>query len=185
MEDSRIIDLYNERDEQALVYTKERYSDYCRYITGIILGNSEDAEEALNDTWLAAWNAIPPHIPKCLRTFLGRLTRNISLKRIRSDKAAKRGGNEVRVIFDEIEEWLRSSQDVEREISHKELVGVINAFLESVSDDDRRVFVSRYWYMKPVSDIAREYSFSESKVKSKLFRMRKKLYERLEQEGFI
>lgn len=185
MEDSQIIKLYIDRDEQALVHTKENYSDYCRYIANNILGSREDADEALNDTWLAAWNSIPPHMPMCLRTFLGRLTRNISLKRVRNDKAVKRGGTETRVIFEEIEDWLKSSQDVEKEISHKALVGAINSFLDSVSDTERCVFVSRYWYMRSVSDIAHEYSFSESKIKSMLFRMRKRLYERLEKEGFI
>ena len=185
MEDSLIIELFFDRDEQALVHTRENYSGYCRCIAGNILGSSEDTDEVLNDTWLAAWNSIPPHKPQCLRTYLARLARNISLNRIRNDKAAKRGGKETRVIFDEIEDWLSSSQDVEQEISHKELTEAINAFLDSVSEAERRVFVSRYWYMRSVSDIAREYSFSESKVKSMLFRMRKRLYERLEKEGFI
>ena len=185
VEDRRIIEMYLQRNEDAVVQTECKYTKYCRSIAVQILDNPEDADEAVNDTWLAAWNCIPPHIPVCLKTFLGRLTRNISLKRIRSEKALKRGSAQVRVVFDEVENWLRSEEDVEQQISEQALADEIDRFLDSVSDTERKVFVRRYWYMQSVAEIAEHHGFSESKVKSMLFRMRKKLYARLKKENFI
>ena len=185
MEDKQIIELYLERNENAVVQTEKKYSYYCRSIANRILDMPEDCDEALNDTWLAAWNCIPPHIPECLKTFLGRLTRNISLKRVRSDKAMKRGSAEVRVIFEEVSEWLHSDHDVERKVSEQALSDEIERFLDSISDIERNVFVRRYWYMQSIAEIAEYHSFSESKVKSMLFRIRKKLYEKLKKENYL
>lgn len=185
MDDRQIIALYEQRNEDALVHTERKYTNYCRAIALRILHCPEDADEALNDTWLAAWNCIPPHIPACLQTFLGRLTRNISLKKVRSEHAQKRGSAEVRVVFDEIEEWLASPDHIEQEISEQELADAINSFLGSIPETERNVFVRRYWYMQPVSEIAAAHGFSESKVKSMLFRIRKKLHTKLEKEGFL
>ncbi|MBR1383875.1 MAG: RNA polymerase subunit sigma-70, partial [Ruminococcus sp.] len=105
MEDQQIIEMYLERNEDAVAYTEQKYSGYCRSIAIHILHIPEDADEALNETWLAAWNCIPPHIPERLQTFLGRLTRNISLKRVRADKTLKRRAAEVRVVFVVGENW--------------------------------------------------------------------------------
>lgn len=185
MEDQQIIELFLRRNEDAVAQTEQKYTKYCRSIAVHILESSEDADEVLNDTWLAVWNAIPPHMPECLKTFLGRLTRNISLKRIRSEKAIKRGAAEVRVVFEEVEEWLQSSQDIEQEISEQALADAINAFLETISETERNVFVRRYWYMQSISEIAAYHGFSESKVKSMLLRIRKKLYARLKEENYL
>lgn len=185
MEDQQIIEMYLQRDENALAQTAQKYSAYCRTVAVRILRDPEDAAEALNDTWFAAWNSIPPHIPAHLQSFLGRLTRNISLKRVRAENAKKRGTAEMRVVFEEIESWLRSGQDVEQEISEQALAETINAFLGSISETERYVFVRRYWYMQPVSEIAAAHGFSESKVKSMLFRIRKRLYAKLKKEEFL
>lgn len=185
MEDEQIIDLYLQRNENAVAQTEQKYTNYCRAVASRILNSPEDAEEALNDTWLAAWNCIPPNLPKCLRTFLGRITRNISLKKVRSDNTLKRGSAEVRVVFEEVEEWLASEDSIDKQISEQALTDSINAFLDDLSDTERNVFVRRYWYMQPVAEIAESHKFSESKVKSMLFRIRKKLYDKLKKENLI
>ena len=185
MEDEQIIDLYLQRNENAVAQTEQKYTNYCRAVASRILNSPEDAEEALNDTWLAAWNCIPPNLPKCLRTFLGRITRNISLKKVRSDNTLKRGAAEVRVVFEEVEEWLASEDSIDKQISEQALTDSINAFLDDLSDTERNVFVRRYWYMQPVAEIAESHKFSESKVKSMLFRIRKKLYDKLKKENLI
>ena len=185
MEDKQIIEMYLERNEEAVAQTERKYTKYCRAIATHILHIPEDVEEALNDTWLSAWNSIPPHIPECLQTFLGRLTRNISLKRVRSEKAMKRGAAEVRVIFEEVADWLQSNQDVEQQVSEQELADAINRFLDSIPDIERNVFVRRYWYLQSITEIADYHGFSESKVKSMLFRIRKKLYAKLKEENYL
>ena len=177
--------MYIQRNQEAVIQTEMKYTQYCRSIAVHIQHNLEDANEALNDTWLAAWNSIPPHIPKCLKTFLGRLTRNISLKRVRSENALKRGNNEIKVIFEEVENWLQSDQDLEREVAEQELTEELNLFLDSVSDIERNVFVRRYWYMQSISEIAEYHGFSNSKVKSMLLRVRNKLKKRLEMENYL
>lgn len=185
MEEQQIIEMYLKRNEDAISQTERKYAKYCRSIAIRILHFPEDADEALNDTWLAAWNSIPPHIPECLQTFLGKLTRNISLKRIRSEKAMKRGAAEVRVVFEEVADWLQSDQNVEQQVSEQALADEINHFLDRISDTERNVFVRRYWYMQSITEIADYHGFSESKVKSMLFRIRKKLYAKLKKENFL
>ncbi len=185
MEDQQIIELYWKRDEAAVVQTAKAYTGYCHAVAERILQSPEDAEEALNDTWLAAWNSIPPHRPHCLRTFLGRLTRNISLNMVRAKHAQKRSTDAVRVVYDEVEEWLAAGEDIERELSSKELAEAINRFLGGIPETERQVFVRRYWYVQTVSEISACYGFSESKVKSMLLRIRKKLYTKLKEEELL
>ncbi len=185
MEDDRIIELFLERREDAVAETQRKYSRYCGSIASGILRNSEDAEEALNDTWLAAWNTIPPHIPGRLQTFLGRLTRNICMNKLRGENAQKRGSGEVCVVFDEVSEWLSSGQDVEDAVDESLLTDLLNDFIGSLSDAERGVFVRRYVYFQPVSEIAGAYGFTVSKVKSMLLRLRKRLRTKLEREGLL
>lgn len=185
MEDTQIIRLFLQRNEDAIAETEQKYTKYCRKIAAHILQRQEDAEEALNDTWLAAWNSIPPHTPLCLQTFLGRLTRNISLNKVRAETAKKRGASEVRIVFEEIADWLHSEQDVENEIDERALADSINRFLDTVSETERNIFIRRYWYFQSISNIAAAHGFSESKVKSMLLRIRKKLYAKLKKEDFV
>lgn len=185
MDDRQIIELFLQRNESAVTEAAKKYEGYCRAVAVRILQSPEDIEEALNDTWLAAWNCIPPHEPECLQTFLGRLTRNICLKQCRAQQAQKRGADELCVVFEELEGCLSSGQDVEREISAKELADSINRFLGGLPDSERQVFVRRYWYMQPVAEIADACDFSQSKVKTMLHRLRKRLAAKLKKEGFL
>ena len=179
MKDPNIIKLYNDRDESAISATREKYENYCYSIAYNVLGNNEDVIEVLNDTYLAVWNAIPPEKPRSFSSFIGRITRNIALKRHRSRSAMKRNGSVADISLAELDECIAAVNTVESEMEDKDLTRVLNEFLSSLSVKDRRVFVRRYWYMDKISDIADRYGYSESKVKMILARTREKLAEKL------
>lgn len=184
MDDATIVELYWQRQERAIAETKTKYNSYCQAIARRILSDTLDAEECVNDTYLAAWDAIPPHRPTRLGAFVGRITRNLSLKRWRANTAAKRGSGEVALSLAELEEVVAQTGDgVGERIEAEELAREINAFLGGLSQDDRRIFMCRYWHFDPVSGIAQRFGFSESKVKMSLKRTRDKLAVYLEQEG--
>lgn len=183
MDDNKIIELYWNRSEDAISETAAKYGGYCYTIAYNILSNNEDSEESVNDTWLAAWNSMPPKKPKLLAAFLGKMTRYISLDRWKNRTAAKRGGGEVPLVLEELEECISGEDSVEREYLKKEFAMMMNAFLEDLPETERKVFLSRYWYMDSIEDIADRFSFSESKVTSMLHRTRGKLRYLLEQEG--
>lgn len=183
MDDSRIIALYFQRSEDAVAQTDAKYGSYCFSIAHSILLNQEDAKEAVNDTWLGAWNAIPPHRPNSLAAFLGKITRRISINRFLAARTAKRGGGEPELALAELSECIPSPMDVEREVEAKALTEILNRFLRELPDTERRVFVRRYWYISSVEEIAKQFGFSQSKVKSMLFRTRNKLRTILEKEG--
>jgi len=183
--DRELVELYWQRDESALTISEERYGAYCLRIAHNILGDTEDAGECVNDVWLAAWRSIPPHRPKVLQAFLGKLTRYISLKKRRDQHAAKRGGGELPLIYDELADCIPARNCVEQEVETAALSAVINRFLDGLSAVEQAVFLRRYWYFDSISAIARQFRFTESKVKSMLFRTRKKLAQMLEKEGFI
>jgi len=185
MEDQQIIELFFSRSETAVSETENKYAAYCRSVAMRILQSPEDTEEILNDTWLAAWNCIPPHHPERLQTFLGRLTRNIALKRLRTDRAQKRGTPAMQLILDEVADWLRSDEDVEQQISEHTLTDAVNAFLAGLPETERNIFVRRYYYMQPIAEIAAAHGFSQSKVKSMLLRIRKKLHTKLKKEELL
>ncbi len=183
MEDNIIIDLYWERSEDAISETAAKYGGYCFSIAYNILSNKEDSEESVNDTYLAAWNTMPPRRPQILAAFLGKMTRYISLDRWKNRTAAKRGGGEVPLLLDELEECVTGTGSVEEEYLRKELVRNINRFLEGLPETDRKVFMCRYWYMDTIEDIAERFGFTESKVTSMLHRTRGKLKKLLVKEG--
>jgi len=183
MADNKIIELYWNRSENAISETAAKYGGYCYTIAYNILSNREDSEESVNDTWLAAWNSMPPKKPKLLAAFLGKMTRYISLDRWKNRTAAKRGGGEVPLVLEELEECISGEDSVEKEYLKKEFAMMMNAFLENLPETERKVFLSRYWYMDSIEDIADRFSFSESKVTSMLHRTRGKLRYLLEQEG--
>lgn len=185
MEDSRIIDLYFQRSEDAICQTDAKYGNYCFSIARNILSDTEDAKEAVNDTYWGAWNAIPPHVPKRLAAFLGKITRRISLNKWQASRAAKRGGGEVDLALEELSVCIPSRLDVEQELEGAELARILNAFVRGLPDTERRVFIRRYWYLESVETIAERFGFSKSKVKSMLFRIRNKLRKELEKEGII
>ena len=169
MEDKKIIELYWDRDESAIVETQKKYGNYCYSIAKGILRQREDAEEVTNDTYAGAWNCIPPHRPEILRTFLGKITRHLSLKRIREKMAQKRGCGEAELVLEELEECIPSASRVEQTMEEKELAEILNSFLEKLPVTQRRVFVCRYWYFDSVEDIAKHFGFGQSKVKMMLF----------------
>ncbi|MBE5948193.1 MAG: sigma-70 family RNA polymerase sigma factor [Lachnospiraceae bacterium] len=184
MEDCAIVGLYWDRDEQAIPATSEKYGRYCTSIAKNILGNIEDAEECVNDTYLNAWNSMPPHKPDVLSTFLGKITRNLSLNRYKYNTAEKRGGGEAVVVLDELSEVVSDTDIVEQEIERKELVNAINTFLDTLDLKKRSIFICRYWYFDSVEDIATSFGMTENNVSVILNRLRKKLQQYLSERGF-
>jgi RNA polymerase sigma-70 factor (ECF subfamily) len=185
MDDSKIIELYWERSENAIDETSKKYSRYCHYISFNILHNNEDADECVNDTYLRVWNSVPPHRPNCLSTFLGKITRNLSSDKYKKYNAEKRGFGKTDFVLSELDECVPSSESVEQAVDEMALVEAINRFLASLSQADRMVFMRRYWYVSPIKEIAEAYGMSESKVKSMLLRVRNKLKLHLEKEGIV
>ena len=185
MEDEKIIELFWNRSESAISETAQKYGNYCYSIAYNILTNSEDAEESVSDTYMAAWKAMPPCRPSILATFLGKITRHLSIARWRSRNRYKLGGGEIVLALEELEDCIADSQTVEMALERKQLAVVFNRFLDSLPEMDRRVFLCRYWYLDPIADIAGYYGFSVSKVTSMLHRTRKKLRTTLEKEGLL
>ena len=185
MEDSRIVELYWARDEEAIRATASKYGSYCRTIADNILHSREDAEESVNDTYLGAWNAMPPHRPEILRTFLGRITRCTALKKWRDGHRDKRGGDEVALALEELSECVPSGHSVEDSVIAGELSERIDRFLGTLAPVERQVFLCRYWYLDSISKIGGDFGFSDSKVKSMLHRTRAKLRVCLEKEGVL
>ena len=184
MDDHSIIQLYFDRDELAVEETARKYGSYCYTIANNILSNREDALESVNDTYLDTWNAIPPHRPSSLALFLGKITRRISIDRLRRNNAQKRGGGELALVLDELQQCIPSETDVAQEFEKRYLSQIINEFVKALSEKERKVFLCRYWYMDSIKSIARRFGYSESKVKSMLFRTREKLREALRKEGY-
>ena len=175
VEDNRIVELFWQRDERALEEAERKYGSYCRTVADRVLNDPQDAEECVADGFLDAWNRIPPHRPSALGAFLGKIVRHIAIDRLRKRSAQKRGGGEVFLALEELEECIPDGSDVEREFQQGELAKGINAFLASLPDTERQVFLRRYWYMDSVEQLCQRFSFSESKVKTMLYRTREKL----------
>lgn len=183
MEDRHIVDLYWARSERAITETMSKYGSYCYRIAFNILSNHEDAEESVNDTYLAAWNCMPPHRPSILSSFLGKLTRRLSIDRWRAKRAGRRGGGEIELAVEELSECIPSGNTVEWELENAETAKLINDFIHSLSATERRVFICRYWYLDSISVIGQQFGYSDSKVKSMLYRTRKKLSAYLAEGG--
>lgn len=184
MTDAQIVEMYWNRNEQAISVTSEKYGTYCYSVAYGILHNEEDSKESVNDTYLSTWNSIPPHKPGILKTFLGKITRRLSIDRWRRKKAEKRGG-EIAEVLDELSECISQSGDPIAEMEKEMLDKTINTFVRELKDMEQRVFLCRYWYAKPVKEIAKLFGFSESKVKVMLMRTRNKLKTRLNEEGLL
>lgn len=185
MNDIDIIELYFARSEKAISETDKKYGAYCNTIAENILFNKQDSEECVSDTYLKAWNSIPPNKPQKLRTYLGRITRNLAINRYKLYSAEKRGGGATDIILSELEGCIPSSLSVEDSLDEKLLVKALENFLKHQNDTKRNVFLRRYWYCEPISRIAEDFSMSESKVTSLLYRIRQKLKEYLEEEGIL
>lgn len=184
MEDQGIIALYFQRSEQAIEETDKKYGKYCYSIAYNILSNREDSEESVNDTYLAAWNTIPPRKPGYLNAFLAKITRYISIDRWRKNSTKRRGGGQIILALEELGECV-SGGNGGNALAKAELTRVINGFLSSLSETGRNVFLCRYWYMDSIQTISRVSGFSQSKVTSMLHRTRVKLRRVLAEEGCI
>ena len=185
MEDSKIVELYLQRDENAIKETKEKYEKYCSYIANNILNSTLDTEECVNDTYLATWNSIPPNKPDSLRAYIGRIIRNIAINRYNSNKAKKRNEN-IEIALDELSEVIGDSESDGRNLTDELTVKyALNVFVGSLKQETREIFIRRYWYLSSIKEIARDYGISESKVKVTLLRTRERLREFLRKEGIV
>ena len=178
MDDAQIVQLYWDRNEQAIHATSDKYGNYCTSIAKNILGNQEDAEECVNDTYLNAWNAMPPHRPSILSAFLGKITRNLSFNRYKHNTADKRGGGEIPAVLEELSDLVSGKDDVEQAFDQKELTKAID------TPKKRSIFISRYWYTDSISEIAVRHNMNDGAVSMALNRIRLKLHNYLLERGF-
>ncbi len=183
MKDCEIVELYWQRKEAAITASAEQYGNYCHTIAYNILHNTEDAEECVNDTWVGAWNSIPPHRPERLSTYFGKITRHLSLNRFNAYTAKKRGLGQTALALSELEDCIPAAVTVEKAIDNHLLADAINRFLYAQPTQKRHIFIRRYWHLSSVKEIAAAFAMSESAVTSTLFRMRHDLKNHLEREG--
>ncbi len=182
MNDSEIIELYFQRDESAIEKTDAEYGCFCRMIALNILSIQEDAEECINDTYLRAWNLIPPQKPDCFKIWLGKVVRNISLDLWRKNHRQKRYAG-IELLFDELEECIPSQANPDSEIEKIELIDFLNKWLASLSKNDRILFMRRYWNGEALKDLADLYHISPANLANRLYYLRKKLKAALVKEG--
>ncbi|MBE6852319.1 MAG: sigma-70 family RNA polymerase sigma factor [Ruminococcus sp.] len=183
MEDEKIIELYISRSEKAISETDSKYGSYCRTIANNILADSGETEECVNDTYFSAWNAIPPTIPKMLKTFIGKITRNKALNMFEKRTASKRYNGQVGLSLDELSECFASSENVEGSIERKETIKALNEFLEGLDKNKRIYFMQRYWYLTPIKEIAEKNNISEGSLKTMLCRIRADLKKYIAEKG--
>ncbi len=175
MDDSHIIGLFWCRDEQAIQETQQKYGAYCTAIANNVLLCPEDSQECVQDALLRLWDTIPPQRPRCLQAYLGRITRNLAVNQLRSMCAQRRGGGIQHMPLEELRELVSGQGDPPTELEKRRLADSISVFLRSISPEQRRLFVKRYWYAASLSQVASDAGFTEDKVRNVLFRLRKKL----------
>lgn len=176
MEDNDIITLYWARNDQALTETSVKYGGICHAVAMGILHDRQDAEECVNDTWVRAWQTIPPQRPSIFKAFLCRITRNLSIDRYRQNQ--RRNANvELELVLDELAECLPDHEEVG-------FGDTLNTFLDGMEPSDRKLFLGRYWYARPVKDIAKEYGLSADSVSVRLYRIRERLRGYLTERGY-
>lgn len=179
MDDRQIIALFYERSEQAIAELSKKYGDLCFKIAINILNNPQDAEECVSDAYLGAWNSIPPQNPDPLRAYLCRIVRNLALKKLRTNTALKRGSR-VEVSLSELENCIPDNS-FDEQLSAKALTAQLNAFLSTLHRDDRVMFLKRYWFAEPLSEIAKTFGITEHNASVRLGRIRKKLHQYLKE----
>lgn len=185
MQDQQIVELYWRRSEEAIRATADKYGPYCRTVAKNILADPRDAEECVNDTWIGAWRAMPPHRPNRLRLFLGKITRRTACDRLRAGIAQKRGGGEYTAALEELGECVPTSPGADQAVLDRELEALVNRFLGGLPVRECNVFLRRYWYVEPLEAIAGRYGLKENTVKTILRRTREKLRTYLEKEGIL
>lgn len=183
MEDYEIIELFFRRSEEAVTAASRKYGAYCRSVAANILPNREDVEECLNDTWLAAWDSIPPNRPEKLSVYLARIARNTALNRRKEQSAQKRGGGVVDAVLEELHEMIPCGSTVDEALDEIVLRDAINAFLRAQPKLKRTIFIRRYWAMEPVNDIAGALGLRRGQTATILYRLRRELKDHLEKEG--
>lgn len=175
MEDQDIIQLYWDRNDQAISATGEKYGRYCLSIANNILGSAQDAEECVNDAYLRVWNAIPPQRPRRLPAFLGKITRNLALHRYQQSRAEKRGGGELPLVLEELSGCVPADGSPQQDLDRRELAAALNDFVRALPAEKRWFFVRRYWYAEGVGQIAQARGVSPNRVSKSLERTRKQL----------
>ena len=183
MEDQEIIARVFARDEEGLTAARARYEPYCAAVARRLLNDPRDQEECLSDTWLRAWNAIPPQRPRSLGAFLAKITRNLAINRLRDGNAQRRGGGQVPLALEELGECVSPEGSPEGELDRQAAEEALNRFLDGLPPLQREVFLRRYWYLDSIEDIARRAGWSKSRVTTTLHRLRVRLRAHLIQEG--
>lgn len=185
LSEQEILALCQARQQQALTAMAEKYGSYCYTVAYNILADHHDAEECVNDAYLAVWNAVPQAAPKSLLLYLAKTTRNIALKRLEHNQAQKRDGRFL-LILDELAEVLPSEASVEDEVAQREVMEAINDFLRrKAKADERQLFLRRYFWGDSIGELTVTFRSSESKIKSQLFRTRQRLRSYLEERGLV
>ena len=182
VDDKQIIELYFERNEQAIKETEKKYGRFCHCIAMNVLGIHEDAEECVNDTYYSVWKQIPPTIPEIFKVYLGRITRNLSISRFRAMRAKKRYSS-MEIMLSELNDCVPSSVNVEQSIEVMQLSEYISQWLDGLSEEDRALFVRRYWFGDEVQELAKKYGISAAKMAQRMLRLRKSLKAALEKKG--
>ena len=184
MEDNQIVDLYWERSETAIAETDKKYGRYCHYIAYQVLSDDEDAKEIVNDTYLKTWNTVPPNRPDPLKGYVGMISNQLALNRYDEKTAQKRGGGKLHLIYHELDECVADVDESEDMGESLALRDALNRFIWSLPQKTRRIFVRRYWYAAPLSEISEEFGMKENAVAMLMFRTRQKLKDFLVEEGF-
>ena len=182
MDDKQIIELYFERNEQAIKETETKYGAFCHRIAMNILGIHEDAEECVNDTYYSVWKQIPPTVPEVFKVYLGRITRNLSISRVRAMRAKKRYSS-MEIMLSELNDCVPSSSNVEQTIEVMQLSDYISEWLDSLPEEDCALFVRRYWFGDEVQELAKKCGITAAKMAQRMLRLRKSLKAALEQKG--
>ena len=185
MKDEKIVELYFRRDQQAIKETDIKYGIYCKKIAGNILKNFQDVEECVDDTYIKLWNKIPPQKPAVLKGFIGKITRELAFDRYRAGNSKKRGSGAIEDVLEELDECLPASGNVENNIMGNELAGIINDFVESLTQKEAYIFMGRYFYAYSTKYIAKRFGMTQNNVSVTLNRLRKKLQSRLIKEGYM
>jgi len=184
MEDEQILDLYFQRDERAVAETHRKYGGYCFTLANSILQNNQDAEETVSDTYLKAWNAIPPARPGIFKMFLAKITRNLAFSRWRGNTAGKRGGGEMALVLEELAGCIAAPGAVEDRLNGRELANAIRRFLDTLPAREQDIFLRRYFFVEESAAIAARYAMKPATVLRTLSRTREKLKKYLRQEGY-
>lgn len=182
MDDSTIVSLYWDRNEDAIMQSEQKYGPFCLRVAANLLSTRQDAEECVNDTWHSAWNSMPPQRPSSLKAYLGRITRNHAISRFRANRAQKRDQG-LEIMLSELSECIPDRETAESRLEYTELAETIGCWLQQLPKKDRILFVRRYWYGDSVKELAMQLGIAPSQAAQVLYRLRQKLKQELEQKG--